>query len=251
MCLILFAYKSHPKYSLIVAANRDEFYKRKTASAHFWEDEPNILAGRDLEKMGTWLGITKEGNFAALTNYRNPNEKTEGKRSRGELVTSALKSFPSIKSYMEQLGEKRGDYPGYNLIAGNLNDLYYYSNVENKVKTLRPGIYGLSNHLLNSNWPKVKEGKKMLSRIIEGKEENLVDSLFQMLKNEQTYPDSQLPSTGVSLEMERLLSSMFIRSEDYGTRSSSVLLFSEKEIQFFERIYDDGIEKEQSFIISS
>lgn len=249
MCLILFAYQVHKEYKLIVAANRDEFYQRPTAPANFWEDQPEILAGRDLEKMGTWMGITTRGRFAALTNYRSPKALTSGKRSRGELVADALKHNGNVKDYMKQLESHKDLYPGYNLLAGDGNELYYYSNVGQKLQKLEPGLYGVSNHLLNSRWPKVQKGKERLSQIIRGKKEELVEQLFMLLQNEDPAPDKSLPNTGVSLEWERMLSPLFIKSENYGTRSSTVLLMSEKELQYVERIYTEDSSKDQKFTI--
>jgi uncharacterized protein with NRDE domain len=250
MCLILFAYHSHPHYPLIVAANRDEFLKRPTAPADYWEDAPHILAGRDLEKMGTWMGITTSGQFAALTNYRDPNEQSVGKRSRGELVADFLKVNVNPASYMEELKEKREMYPGFNLVAGNIDDLFYYSNIENKIYQLEPGIYGVSNHLLNTNWPKVERGRERLIKIIEGSQENLVEDLLFLLQNADPAPDHLLPKTGVSLEWERILSPLFIESEGYGTRSSTVLLASREEMTYKERVFtSDGI-KDSFFTIN-
>jgi uncharacterized protein with NRDE domain len=246
MCLILFAYQVHKEYKLIVAANRDESYKRPTAPAHFWEDCPDILAGRDLEKMGTWMGVTTSGRFAALTNYRNPKEVTEGKRSRGELVADALKYDGNVKNYMELLGKNKDVYPGYNLLAGDSNELYYYSNIGQELVKVIPGIYGVSNHLLNTDWPKVKTGKEGLSDIINGEQDHLVESLFGLLQNADPAPDELLPNTGVSLEWERMLSPLFIKSKDYGTRSSTVLLMSEKEIKYVERVFTaEGVKDQQ------
>lgn len=237
MCLILFAYRVHPKYKLIVAANRDEFYQRPTAPAHYWDENPEILAGRDLEKMGTWMGITTEGRFSALTNYRDPKELTEGKRSRGELVADALKYKGDLKKYMETLVKQRDLFPGYNLLAGDINNLYYYSNRGNELQKLEPGVYGVSNHLLNTEWPKVQKGKAGLSKVINDNEENLVEKLLTLLQNADPASDHLLPNTGVSLEWERMLSPLFIKSKDYGTRSSTVLLMSDKEIQYVERVF--------------
>ncbi|EKN66760.1 hypothetical protein BABA_14922 [Neobacillus bataviensis LMG 21833] len=249
MCLILFAYQVHHEYKLIVAANRDEFYQRPTAPAHFWEDHPEILAGRDLEKMGTWMGITASGRFAALTNYRNPRELTDGKRSRGELVADALKHNGNIKDYMKQLVSHQDLYPGYNLLAGDGNELYYYSNIGKQLQKLEPGIYGVSNHLLNSEWPKVQKGKEGLYQTIRADKEELVEQLFMLLQNADPAPDKTLPKTGVSLEMERMLSPLFIKSENYGTRSSTVFLMSEKELQYVERVYTKDTVKDQKFTI--
>ena len=166
MCLILFAYETHPKYKLIVAANRDEFYTRPTSPAHYWNDHPNILAGRDLEKMGTWMGVTTNGRFSALTNYRDPLEETNGKRSRGELVANALNYKGNLKEYMHTLINDHDPFPGYNLLAGDMNGLFYYSNKGNDPQKVKPGIHGVSNHLLNTEWPKVSKGKLGMSKII-------------------------------------------------------------------------------------
>lgn len=249
MCLILFAYKVHPKYKLIVAANRDEFYERPTAPAHFWEDHPHILAGRDLRKMGTWMGVTENGRFAALTNYRDPNEVTEGKRSRGDLVADFLKGSASPADFMNRASEHRISYPGYNLLAGNLEELFYYSNVEDRVELLQPGIYGVSNHVLDTEWPKVKKGKEGLSALIDNAEGNLTEDLFTLLQNADPAPDDRLPKTGVSLEWERILSPLFIKSDGYGTRSSTVLLMSKDEIFYKERVHIGEDRQEQEFIL--
>lgn len=246
MCLILFAYQVHPVYKLIVAANRDEFYQRPTAPAHFWVDQPEILAGRDLEKMGTWMGITTGGRFAALTNYRDPKELSKGKRSRGELVADALKHKGNIKEYMEQLVSRKDLYPGYNLLAGNRNELFYYSNIGQNLQKVEQGIYGVSNHLLNTDWPKVQKGKEGMSKIISGRKGNIIEKLLTLLQDADPAPDEILPNTGVSLEWERMLSPMFISSENYGTRSSTVLLMSDKELKYVERVFSTyGVNDQQ------
>jgi uncharacterized protein with NRDE domain len=249
MCLILFAYKVHPKYKLMVAANRDEFYQRPTAPAHFWKDAPDILAGRDLEKMGTWMGVTKSGQFAALTNYRDPNEVTDGKRSRGELVSDALKYNGDVLEYMKGLARNNAVYPGYNLLASDGDNLYYYSNVGQEIKKVTPGIYGVSNHLLDTEWPKVQMGKAGLTEIINNKQSDLVENLLTLLQKADQAPNENLPRTGVSLELERMLSPMFIKSENYGTRSSTVLLMSEKEIHYVERVFFNNEIKDQQYTI--
>jgi uncharacterized protein with NRDE domain len=249
MCLILFAYKVHPKYKLMVAANRDEFYQRPTAPVHFWEDDSGILAGRDLEKMGTWMGVTKSGRFAALTNYRNPREVTEGKRSRGELVANALLYKGDIKGYMECLVKNNDWYPGYNLLAGDGDGLYYYSNMGKELIAITPGIYGVSNHLLDTEWPKVQAGKEGLAAILNSNQEDYVEPLLTLLQKADQAPDEKLPQTGVSLELERMLSPMFIKSEGYGTRSSTVMLMSEQEIQYVERVFSHNEVNTQKYTI--
>ncbi|WP_042337984.1 NRDE family protein [Bacillus andreraoultii] len=247
MCLILFAYKTHSKYPLIVAANRDEFFKRPTSLVHYWEDEPSILAGRDLEKLGTWMGVTTSGRFAALTNYRDPFEHVVGKQTRGELVKNALTYSGDLDAYFKIVSQEKDRYPGFNLIAGDRNRLYYFSNREGKIQELEPGVYGLSNHLLNTPWPKVEVGKKELAQVIDKSNDKIVHDLFAILKNSQSYPDNQLPSTGVSLKMERMLSPLFIKGTDYGTRSSTVMLLSDSEVQYMERVYQPEEKIEQVF----
>ncbi|MBE4907505.1 NRDE family protein [Bacillus luteolus] len=250
MCLILFSYNTHPTYKLIVAANRDEFYERPTAPAHFWKDNSMILAGRDLKAMGTWMGVSTTGRFAALTNYRDPMEDTAGKRSRGDLVSYFLNTSISSKQYMERIAMERRKYPGFNFIAYDSNKLFYYSNIENKIKQLESGIYGVSNHLLDTEWPKVTRGKEGLARISNQDTDSMVEDLFMLLQNTDPVPDQLLPTTGVSLEWERRLSPLFIISgEGYGTRCSTVLLMTDKEIQYIERTYSTSGVSDQNYTI--
>ncbi|WP_335338485.1 NRDE family protein [Paenibacillus naphthalenovorans] len=250
LCLILFAYHAHETYKLIVAANRDEFYDRPTSPVHYWEDHPHILAGRDLSKMGTWMGVTTAGRFAALTNYRDPKEVLEGKRSRGELVAGFLKDRQDPESYMLEAAKKRDRYLGYNLLAGDADELYYYSNIENKVKKVGPGIYGLSNHLLNTDWPKVRRGKEGLAEIINGGRGDMAERILALLRQDDPVSDDLLPDTGISLEWERLLSPVFIQSEHYGTRSSTVLLMTDKEIYVKERVYSTEGTNDRQYTIT-
>lgn len=255
MCLILFAFDAHPVYKLIVAANRDESYARPTADVDFWEDAPHVLAGRDMEKMGTWMGVTTSGRFAALTNYRDPMEVTKGKRSRGELVSEFLKGNEPLKSYVEKVSTNDRIYPGYNLLTGSAEELFYYSNKGKQIVKVQPGVYGLSNHLLDSDWPKVSKGKVGLKKIVnnlghetKGKPE-LVENLFALLKNADPAPDEMLPNTGVGLDLERILSPLFIKSEGYGTRSSTVCLLGEQEVYYAERVYSNEKTRDREFTI--
>lgn len=236
MCLVLLAWSVRPDYKLIMAANRDEFYQRKTAPLGYWQDQP-ILGGRDLECRGTWLGVTPQKRLAAVTNYREPLPNNEQLLSRGALVTDFLIDSGSPESFLNRLLPKARQYGGFNLIAGDPDQLFHCSNREHVVRKLTPGIYGISNHLLNTPWTKVVKGKELLSAQLE---HNIIDpeSLFEMLRNTSRPPDSQLPDTGVGLEWERLLSSMFITSPIYGTRSSSIILINaQHHITFYERTY--------------
>lgn len=247
MCLINFAYKIDSRYDLVIAANRDEFYKRPTAQASFWEGAPHVLAGRDLEKLGTWMGVTKQGRFAALTNYRDPNKESGNMRSRGELVSRFLIGDDQPEHYLQTIQQHRDQYPGFNLIVGDVSSLYYYSNMENDIRLLKPGLYGLSNHLLNTPWPKVRKGKEGLERCLQGSTENLKECLFSSLQYADPVPDEELPSTGVSLERERMLSPLFIQTPDYGTRSSTLLFMTHRNVRFAERIFEGGKYKEREF----
>lgn len=238
MCLILFAFKSHPNYKLIVAANRDEFYNRKTAPAEYWEDHPGVLAGRDLEGMGTWMGMHTDGNVSMLTNYRDLANIKPAAPTRGKLVSNFLitKSRPS--DYLDSIHPLSKSYNDYNLVLGTPDDLWYYSNVDRRKIMLGSGVYGLSNHLLDTAWPKVEMGKSQLHEAI-GKENVNTEDLFRSLRSDHQAPDNQLPETGVGIEMERMLSPMFIKSPKYGTRCSTVLTVdNQNKVCYIERSYD-------------
>lgn len=240
MCLIVFSYKQHPKYDLIFAANRDEHYERPTRAAQFWDDHPQILAGKDLQAGGTWMGINKEGAFAALTNFRNPAIKKPNPPSRGHLVLDYLKNDGKPKNYLQAVDEKADRYMGFNLLAGTLDQLSYYSNQRNEIRRLDSGLYGLSNHLLDTPWPKVETAKAGLRKIVQ--EESITEeTLFDLLANDQEAADDELPSTGVPPEIEKKVSPIFIKSDGYGTRCSTVLLIDQnKNVTFIERRFKVG-----------
>lgn len=238
MCIVFAAYQCHPNYKLIIAANRDEFYKRPTKDAHFWDDEPNLLAGRDLEQMGTWMGISKKGRFAALTNFRNPKDMDPNRKSRGHIVRNFLASEDSPKNFLNELQKERKQYQGFNILLGDTQSFYYYSNVENKIKQLQPGIYGLSNHLLDTPWPKVEKGKKQLETLISTRRSIEDEDLFRLLSDAEPAPKDQLPATGVASDLEEKLSSIFIKTPEYGTRCSTILTISHHdEVNFIERTF--------------
>ncbi|MDX9788230.1 MAG: NRDE family protein [Desulfobacterales bacterium] len=238
MCLILFAYRIHPEFKLILAANRDEFYDRPALPLGVWQDRPHILAGRDLRGGGTWLGVTRTGRFAAITNYRDPASVKPNAPSRGLLLTDYLISDSPPETYLNNISQNAQQYNGFNLLIGNATELYYYSNREGAVKCLEPGLYGLSNHLLNTAWPKVARGKNSLKKLLQNKNGVGPEQVFQLLFDKSTPPAEQLPDTGVGLRKEKMLSPMFISSKGYGTRSSSVLLMSHSgQISFAERSY--------------
>lgn len=233
MCLIVFAWKVVPGMPLLAAANRDEFYARPSAPAAWWKDHPHVYAGRDLQANGTWLGIARTGRFAALTNVRAPSEKRSDAPSRGKLAADFLAGQTSPQEYVAAIAAGAHRYNGFNLLAGDGRSLIWYSNKGDddprNGRILEPGIYGLSNHLLDTPWPKVVRTKAQFASLLcQGAPE---EAYFEMLTDAVRASDCRLPKTGVSLQMERLLSSVWIESPDYGTRSSTVVRMLEREGQ--------------------
>jgi uncharacterized protein with NRDE domain len=225
MCLIVFAWQIIPGLPLVAAANRDEFYARPTAPAAWWSDHPQVYAGRDLEGGGTWLGITRDGRFAAITNVRAPGDRRDDAPSRGRLVANYLTSTLSPQEYIREIGARAHVYNGFNLLVGDAAQLVWYSNRGDadprNGKPLAPGIYGLSNDLLDTPWPKVVRTKAQFSSLLcQGAPQ---DAYFEMLTDTARPPDRHLPDTGVGTEMERLLSSVWIESPNYGTRASTMV----------------------------
>ena len=221
MCLIILAWKARADLPLAVAANRDEWRDRPTRPAHWWEDHPDLLAGRDLEAGGTWMGITRGGRFAAVTNFRDPSERRATARSRGTLVSEFLLGGETPPAYLARLAPRAGEYNGFNLVLGDGETLWYYSSREDKAREIEPGVHGLSNNLLNEPWPKVVRGRaKMREALRDGEP---TPQLFELLADRSFVDDTQLPRTGVGIEWERRLAHALITGEDYGTRSSTVL----------------------------
>ena len=238
MCLILFSYDVHPEYRLVLAANRDEFYARPTRPLRFWNDYPEILAGRDLKNRGTWLGMSRTGRISAITNYRDPASVINHAPSRGLIVSNFLTGTRPPKAYLEQLEPVSHQYNGFNLLAGEPTELYYFSNKSKEIKKLSPGLYGLSNHLLDTSWPKVQKGKSALQALLNANRRIHPQDLFTILNDTVRPPDDELPDTGVGRDFERVLSPLFITSPDYGTRSSAVILMTRNNhVTFSERTF--------------
>ncbi len=238
MCLIFFALNQHPTYKLIVAANRDEFYGRKTAAAHFWKEYPNILGGRDLEASGTWMAMNRNGKISLVTNYRDPVNIDPKAPSRGQLVSDFLVNGETPDGYLGKVSERASQYNGFNLLTGYPDQLWYLSNYQTGIQKLTAGIYGLSNHLLDTPWPKVHRGKELFSKAIRNPSIEPA-TLFELLQDDQRAEDQALPETGIGLDRERALSSMFIKTPGYGTRCSTVILVShDNQVVFSERVYD-------------
>lgn len=247
MCLLLFAYKKHPKYPFVLMANRDEFYSRPAKAMSWWPDAPDVLAGKDTMGGGTWMGVSRSGRFAALTNYREPHRKFPDAPSRGDLVRNFLEQNISSEKYLENLNSTSQKYAGFNLIVFDKKNLCHLSNRENKINILKTGIYGLSNALLDTPWPKVELGKNALTKAISAESVDPKD-LFRAMQNPQIFADEQLPDTGVSIEWERRLSASFIQSPDYGTRCSTVFMQNEDgNFYIEERTYDKMNEGAVSF----
>lgn len=244
MCLIVFAWQVIPGVPVIAAANRDEFYDRPAAPAAVWPDHPHVIAGRDLKGGGSWMGVTTDGpngpKFAALTNIRGLGERRDDAPSRGALVAEYLKGTMSAAAYLEQLSSGCAAYNGFNLVLGDRDNLYWYSNRgagdPRNGRLLEPGrIYGISNGLLDAPWPKVLRTKAQFASLLcQGAPE---EAYFEMLADTTPAPDLRLPETGVPLELERMLSSVCIETPGYGTRTSTVVkLYRDAPPELHERI---------------
>jgi uncharacterized protein with NRDE domain len=228
----------HPDYRLILAANRDEFYDRPTAPLDYWVDNPDVLAGRDLKCNGTWLGVTKTGRIAAATNFREPQPHLAKAPSRGSLVSDYLMGRTAAQVYLKQVKKIGLRYNGFNLIAGDLSGLYYCANRAKRIQKLTAGLYGISNHLLDTPWPKIRKGKAALQDQLNGRQKIDIEKIFNILADRSLAPDNELPQTGVSPEWERILSPLFITSDVYGTRCSSIVLMEKSgRIMLIERTF--------------
>ncbi len=238
MCLILLAWQAHADYPLVVAANRDEFFARPAAAAAFWQEAPQVLAGRDLEAGGTWLGVSREQRFAALTNFREGRQQRADARSRGALVADFLTGEASPAAYLAEVSAAAADYNGCNLFVADGERLGYYANRgDGRVRWLGPGIYGISNHLLDTPWPKLSRAKAAFADALSALP--AAAPFFELLADQEIVPDSHLPETGVPLEWERILSAIFVRSENYGTRASTLLSRrSDGQTTLIERSFD-------------
>lgn len=240
MCLVVFALGVHPRYPLVVAANRDEFHHRPTAAAGRWHDAPHVIGGRDLEKYGSWLAVSTRGTLAVVTNVRNPAQRIAAIQSRGALVSGfvAKADLPSAEAYVQAISASGNEYDGFNLLAGDAAGVWFGSN-RAPAERVAPGVHGLSNHRLNTPWPKVVRSKQRLEALLADDAFPDDEALFDLLADREVIPDSALPSTGVPLEWERRLSPPFIVSPDYGTRCSTlVLVGADGHARLSERTFD-------------
>ena len=250
MCLLVIAYRVHPDYPIVVAANRDEFYDRPTRALHDWGKESHIVAGRDLKGGGTWMGINRQGRLAALTNYREPDRHDAQAPSRGHLVSDFLKGPENLNQYINKVSLDAIKYNGFNLVLLEGDQLLYFSNRSGVAEEVRPGIHGLSNGLLNTPWPKVTRSCRAVKSQLNPTRPADVEALMHILGDRSIPPDYDLPRTGVGLEWERRLGSIFIRSDIYGTRSSTVLLVAKDgTVSICERTFDqEGFVGEAEFV---
>ena len=241
MCIVYFAYQTCPEWPIIIAANRDEFHARPTLASAPWESAPSILGGIDLMAGGTWLASDTQGRIGFLTNYREPQSTRNDAPSRGHLISRYLQNSEPAHSYLEQVQQVAEQYNGFNIVLGDAKALYYYSNKQDGIQSIASGHHVLSNHLLNSPWPKsekLRQGFALLPLKDLLNSGNL-EPLFNCLYDQEKAFDEELPRTGISLEWERLLSSPFIISEDYGTRCSTILAIHQNGQAFFtERRFD-------------
>ena len=235
MCILFIAIEQHPDYPVIICANRDEFHQRPAQKMHWWQQQ-NILAGKDLQAGGTWLGLSREGYFSALTNFRRPSSFDQHKRSRGDLVLQALNN-DSHKT-QQILLQSSQQYNDFNLVFGPLNKLQAFDSVNQKFVTLTPGFHSVSNGALDDIWPKMALGVKNLEDLITANNID-VEAFFAIMKNQVTAVKSQLPTTGIDSSLELLLSSIFIVSPNYGTRSTAIIMQSSKgTVEVYERNYN-------------
>ncbi|NUP07698.1 MAG: NRDE family protein [Polyangiaceae bacterium] len=237
MCLLALAVDPHPSLRFVLAANRDEAFERPTREAHFWDDAPDVLAGRDLRAGGTWLGVTRAGRLAAITNVRDPAARREG-RSRGEIPRGFLVGSHPAASFADDLRGRARDYPSFNVFAGDADGCFYVNERDEGSVPLGQGVHVVSNGRLGDPWPKVGKARFVLGTAVSGDGAVDVEALFRLLSDDRQAPDEELPSTGVPLEIERMLSPLFIRGAAYGTRCSTVVvMYRNGRIGFEERSF--------------
>jgi uncharacterized protein with NRDE domain len=245
MCLLVFAWRVDHGQGLLFAGNRDERHARPAAPAGFWPDAPGLIAGRDLEAGGTWLGLTTAGRFAVVTNYREGLNPPKAPRSRGELPTDFLKGDQRPAAYLADVQRRANEYAAFSLLCGDREELFFFSNRGGAPAAVAPGVHGLSNHLLDTPWPKVVLSKKRLALLLE-QHAVTSEALFRLLRDTTPAVDTALPDTGIGPELERRVSSPFVLNPVYGTRCSTLLKLGDGGgADFAERRFDtEGTELE-------
>ena len=259
MCLLIFSHRTDPRYPLVLAANRDEFHARPTAASAFWPEHPDLLAGRDLAQGGTWMGLTRQGRLAAITNYRDPARTAPAPRSRGELPLDYLTGNQDAESFLLELLPRAHEYAGFNLLVGTVDKLWYLTNSlppgACKPQRLQPGLYGLSNARLNTPWPKVVLGKNRLRALLEREELNHT-ALAEVVGERQLADPDELRRQGLDQGMDPVLSAQFITMGTYGTRSSTTLWIDGKGLARWRESSFDALgntveQREESFDLDS
>ena len=247
MCLIFISYNKSLRNRYVIAANRDEFRRRATAPLDYLGEAKNILGGKDLQAGGLWLGVCRGGKFGAITNYRDGRGSGANLPSRGEIVSQYLHGNESAIHAIERLAEDSNKFAGFNVLFGDASHLVYFSNKQNKIQILQPGFYGLSNHLLDTSWPKVTKGKELLRQHMCGCENIDAAKITTLLRDTAVFDDTLLPDTGIGLEWERFLSPIFIDGDEYGTRSTAVVeIGSQGDVIFTETSYIHGVETKEN-----
>lgn len=255
MCILFFAIEQHPKYPLIICANRDEFHQRSTQAMHWWptrKNKSNILAGKDLQAGGTWLGLNAQGKFSALTNFRQPQSFDNEKQSRGDLVLQALNM--NNNDITDLLTKSAKNYNAFNLVFGKLGELCCFDSTTNKLLALTPGFHSLCNGALDDIWPKMALGESKLTETIHHSSEGTlnINELFTIMQDNQQASLKSLPKTGLSVDFEQLLSSIFIVSHNYGTRTTNIITQdNDGNISIYDRSFNEHGKcfKKQNFSI--
>ena len=232
MCLVVIAWRARDDLPLIVAANRDEWRDRPAEPARWWDGDPELLAGRDLQAGGTWMGVTRGGRFAAVTNFRDPAERRSTAFSRGGLVTGFLRGTQVPEAFLAALAPSASEYNAFNLILGDGESLWYFGSREGVARPIEPGVHALSNHLLDEPWPKVVRGREAMGAALSDRDP--LPRLFEALSDVDAPVDAALPETGVGVAWERRLASALITGADYGTRCSTVVAFDAEGKALFE-----------------
>lgn len=233
MCLVVFAWNAHPDYRLILAANRDEFHGRPSQDAHWWPDQPHILAGRDLQAGGTWLAMARTGRFATVTNYREQLEARAGLRSRGEIVTNFVSADVDAMGFVASIAGE--DYAGVSVLAADQEKICYVSNRGDEPASLAPGVYGLSNASLDAPWSKLLRTKQALTTLIETDKVNPTE-LLRLLADRTPAASSEVATNDIPFKLARTLTAPFIVGDTYGTRCSTTLLIAnDGKVDFGER----------------
>lgn len=220
MCLIAFAFQPGHARHLLLAANRDEFHDRPARPMAWWQWPDGLLAGRDERAGGTWLAVSRNGSWAAVTNFRDPRADA-GSRSRGELPVTFLESGEDPEIYVRSVWQQRRELGPFNLLAGDRERLWY-SSTRSEPRAVSPGVHALSNGLLDEPWPKSRRVSRAMSGLVKSAAEPDPDRLFELMNDRQCAENDQLPDTGIGLDTERLLSPPFIVTPRYGTRCTTI-----------------------------